>query len=282
VSKEIQGGAKRDIIMGEVVPISVQVPDRHGLGKVELIDKYLTERAEEPQHKGILGQFVPGTSKDDKLRAAREIKKCVEAGDDLETIYHDIFNSINDGGELRSIYNTYKTARQDCLARISVARNSLPTHMIGHKDPPIPVSLKNKFGAEKISEYADARRSDPRETKGFGAMLMSMVGNDAYTKTGKLRAATLLENAIIAGVPLALVYNTESSAFSDGELSRIYHQYEAEQEKIKRRLIVARQQRGTGNPPPQSPQAAEKRNTSPATSNYSKDYSRLKEKYAKS
>uniref|UniRef100_A0A7S4ID45 Uncharacterized protein n=1 Tax=Vannella robusta TaxID=1487602 RepID=A0A7S4ID45_9EUKA len=255
-----------------IVPVSLVVADSNGL-KLELIDHYIKERAEEPEHKSVLSSLVGANSKEDKLNAARRIKLYVEAGEDLSHAYNEVHSQLTDKGELRRIFDEYKAAREDCIARMEAARAQLPSSLLKFNDTPIPVSIKNKHGVEKISEYIEARRADPRDTKGFGATIASVFGNDSYTKKGKLRAAQLLENSIQAGVPLTLVFNTEPSSYDDGTLKMIYLQYEKEQERIKKRLTDARK-RLAGSVSPQQ--------TGAKTASISEEHDALRRKYSKS
>lgn len=224
-----------------VVPISLVVADSNGL-KMELIDRYIKERGEEPEHKSMLSSLVGANSKEAKIQAARRIKLYIEAGEDLSHAFNEVHSQLTDKGELRRIFDQYKEAREDCISKMHQAKSSLPRHLAELKDAPVPVSIKNKHGIERIAEYIESRSADPRETKGFGATLASLFGNDAYTKKGKLRAARLLENGVKAGVPLQLVYNTESNSLGDGALHEIYMNYEKEQERIRKRLVSARKQ----------------------------------------
>lgn len=227
--------------MTTTVPISLIVADDNGL-KMELIDRYIKERGENAEHKSMLSSLVGVNSKEAKIHAARRIKLYIEAGEDLSHAFNEVHSQLTDKGELRRIFDQYKDARADSLEKMNQAKSQLPPHLSKLKDPPVPVSIKNKHGVEKIAEYIESRSADPRETKGFGATLASLFGNDAYTKKGKLRAAKLLENGIKAGVPLQLVYNTEDSSLGDGTLHGIYMSYEKEQERLRKRLVAARKQ----------------------------------------
>lgn len=228
-----------------VVPITLMEANNRGL-RMEKIDHYIKERAEEPEHKSMLSSIVGATSKENKLNAARRIKLYVEAGEDLAPLYHEFNAQLTDKGELRRIYDEYKAAREGTIDRMNRARNQLPESIRGFNDTPVPVSILNSHGVEKICEYIEARRSDPRDTKSLAASMASVFGNDAHTKKGKLRAARLLELGIQSGIPLVMVFNTEPSAFGEGTLKNIYAMYEKEQQELQERLVRARKQLAGG------------------------------------
>mmetsp|Transcript_32209 Transcript_32209/g.55076 ORF Transcript_32209/g.55076 Transcript_32209/m.55076 type:complete len:258 (-) Transcript_32209:3-776(-) len=227
-----------------VVPVSIITTNSNGL-QMELIDHYIKERGEEPEHKSVLSSLVGVGSKESKLNAAKRIKLFIEAGEDLEIVFNEVHAQLADKGELRRVFDEYKQERINTISRMNTSRMRLPKGLQKFSDNPLPVSVKNKHGIERITEYYETRSADPRDTKGIGASIASLFGNDSYTKAGKLRAAKLLENAIQAGVPLVMVYNTESGAFGDGTLKGIYELYEKEQEKVKQRLLYARKQLNT-------------------------------------
>jgi len=240
-----------------IVPITLMETNNRGL-RMEKIDHYIKERGEEPEHKTVLSSIVGTTSKEKKLNAARRIKLYVEAGEDLAPIYNEFNAQLTDKGELRRVFDEYKALREGTIDRMNSARNQLPENLRNFNDTPVPISIVNSHGVEKICEYIEARRSDPRDTKSFAASMASIFGNDAHTKKGKLRAARLLELGVQAGVPLAMIFNAESAAFGEGTLKNIYTMYEKAQQEMQERLVRARKQLA-GGPSSEPPSALSKR-----------------------
>merc|ERR1712110_226392 len=130
-------GHRRRMTSPVVVPITLMTTNNRGL-RMEKIDHYIKERADEPEHKSMISSIVGATSKENKLNAARRIKLYVEAGEDLAPIYNEFNAQLTDKGELRRIYDEYKVLRENTIDRMNSARNQLPESLRNLMIPQFP------------------------------------------------------------------------------------------------------------------------------------------------